>query len=50
MHKTSDDIGDIGITDRIKSLRDKTLAEKRFLSLDQAEIITRVYKENPDDP
>ena len=38
------------MTDRIKSLREKTVSEKRFLSVEQALIITRVYKENPDDP
>lgn len=34
------------ISDRIRSLKEKTLSEKRFLSLDQAKIITRVYQEN----
>lgn len=38
------------MTDRIKSLREKTVSEKRFLSVEQALIITRVYQENPDDP
>jgi len=38
------------MTGRIKSLRDKTVSEKRFLSIKQALIITRVYQDNPDDP
>lgn len=33
-------------TDRIKSLRHKTMSAERYLSVDQARIITRVYKEN----
>jgi formate C-acetyltransferase len=41
---------DIRMTGRIKSLRDKTVSEKRFLSIKQALIITRVYQDNPDDP
>lgn len=34
------------MSDRIRSLKEKTLSEKRFLSLDQAKIITRIYQEN----
>lgn len=33
-------------TNRILSLKQKTLSAERFLSLDQAKIITRVYREN----
>jgi pyruvate formate-lyase/glycerol dehydratase family glycyl radical enzyme len=33
-------------TERIKSLRHKTMSAERYLSVDQAKIITRVYKEN----
>lgn len=40
------DLPDTFMSDRIRSLREKTLSEKRFLSLDQAKIITRVYQEN----
>lgn len=50
MLKTDADIRDLQMTARIKSLREKTISEKRFLSVEQALIITRVYKENPDDP
>lgn len=50
MQKTLDYIRDLRMTDRIKSLREKTVSEKRFLSVEQALIITRVYQENPDDP
>lgn len=37
-------------SERIVSLRKKTLSAKRFLSLDQAKIITEVYRNNPDSP
>ena len=37
-------------TKRIKSLRQKTLSAERFLSAEQAEIITKVYRENEDLP
>ncbi len=50
MLKTAADIRDLQMTARIKSLREKTVSEKRFLSVEQALIITRIYKENPDDP
>ncbi|MFZ0281787.1 MAG: formate C-acetyltransferase/glycerol dehydratase family glycyl radical enzyme [Bacteroidales bacterium] len=38
------------MTDRIRSLRQKTLSAKRSLSLEQAKIITRVYTENENLP
>ena len=41
---------DTKMTDRIGSLRQKTLSAKRFLSLEQAKVITRVYKENENLP
>lgn len=37
-------------SDRICSLRKKTLSAKRFLSLEQAKIITEVYRNDPDIP
>jgi formate C-acetyltransferase len=37
-------------SDRVLSLKKKTLSAKRFLSIDQAKIITRVYKQNEDIP
>jgi pyruvate formate-lyase/glycerol dehydratase family glycyl radical enzyme len=37
-------------TDRIRSLRQKTISANRYLSLEQAEIITRVYRENENIP
>lgn len=37
-------------TKRIKSLRQKTLSAERFLSVEQAKIITKVYRENEDLP
>jgi formate C-acetyltransferase len=37
-------------TSRINSLRNKTLSAERYLSTDQAMIITRVYRENEDLP
>jgi pyruvate-formate lyase len=40
------EILNLELSERIKSLKDKTLTEKRYLSLDQAKIITTVYKEN----
>jgi len=36
----------IPVTDRIKNLHGRTMSEERFLSLEQARIITRVYREN----
>lgn len=39
-------IRSIGRSSRISSLREKTLSRPRHLSLEQARIITRVYKEN----
>jgi pyruvate formate-lyase/glycerol dehydratase family glycyl radical enzyme len=40
----------IPVSKRIVSLRSKTMGEERFLSLEQARIITRVYKENEESP
>jgi pyruvate formate-lyase/glycerol dehydratase family glycyl radical enzyme len=37
---------DLNITGRIKSLRDKTVLAERYLSTEQAAIITRVYRNN----
>ena len=37
-------------TDRIISLRNKTLSSVRYLSIEQAKIITRIYKQNADLP
>lgn len=34
------------LTDRIFSLKEKTVSVSRFLSVDQARIITRIYREN----
>lgn len=50
MLRATASIKDIQMTDRIKSLREKTISEKRFLSIEQAKIITRICKENPADP
>lgn len=41
-----DEISNLKISERISSLRAKTVQEKRFLSIEQAKIITRVYMEN----
>ena len=41
---------DLTITERIKSLKESTVNAPRYLSLDQAKIITQVYKESPDCP
>lgn len=40
------EILDIPVSDRIKILRERTMSEERFLSIEQARIITRVYREN----
>ena len=37
-------------TERIISLREKTISAERFLSIEQAKIITRVYRQNEDLP
>jgi pyruvate formate-lyase/glycerol dehydratase family glycyl radical enzyme len=41
---------ELSATARIKSLKHKTLSAVRYLSLEQAKIITRVYKENDGSP
>lgn len=48
--RTKEIVAGLEVSDRIGSLRQKTLTAKRFLSIDQAAIITRVYKENSGDP
>lgn len=40
------EIPNIKSTSRILSLRNKTLSSPRYLSIEQAKIITRIYKEN----
>jgi len=45
-----EEIRNLQISERIKSLKQKTISVKRFLSLEQAKIITRVYKENQGEP
>lgn len=35
---------------RIQQLRDRLFSEPRYASIEQARIVTRVYKENPDLP
>jgi len=37
-------------TDRIITLKNKTLSAVRYLSIEQAKIITRIYKQNADLP
>lgn len=41
---------DLVMTDRIRILKDKMLAEPRFASIEQAKIITETYKQNEDKP
>lgn len=43
-------LSDLFMTERIKALKERTLAAPRYLSLEQARIITRVYRECPDLP
>ncbi len=43
-------IRDIGQTKRINSLRERTFSSPRYMSVDQARIITRVYRENEGSP
>ena len=45
-----EDIINLQVTERIISLRQKTLTAERFLSIEQAKIITRIYREFEDDP
>jgi pyruvate formate-lyase/glycerol dehydratase family glycyl radical enzyme len=45
-----EDIRKIVRTERISSLREKTFSNPRYMSVDQARIITRVYKENETSP
>lgn len=48
--KTKEIASGLTVSDRIRSLREKTLSGKRFLSILQAAIITRVYRESKGDP
>ena len=41
---------DLTMTERIETLKHRTLSAPRYLSLEQAKIITRVYRESPDMP
>jgi len=41
---------DLTMTERIKTLKHRTLTAPRYLSLEQAKIITQVYQESPDIP
>lgn len=43
-------IDDLGMTQKIKTLKDKMLDEPRYLSIEQARIITDVYKQNEGKP
>ena len=38
------------ISDKIQRLKQQMLSESRYVSIEQAQIITRVYKENKDEP
>ncbi len=40
----------LAVTDRILSLKEKTVSVPRYLSVDQARIITRIYRENEASP
>ncbi len=44
------DVKALNMSGRIKILRDKMLAQKRYMSIEQALITTDVYKENEDKP
>jgi pyruvate formate-lyase/glycerol dehydratase family glycyl radical enzyme len=44
------DSQNLQVTDRIITLKNKTLSAARYLSIEQAKIITRVYQENEDLP
>jgi pyruvate formate-lyase/glycerol dehydratase family glycyl radical enzyme len=44
------DIQQIKPSGRILSLREKTMAAERYLSIEQAKIITSVYRQNEDNP
>lgn len=41
-------ISDLALSERIIRLKESMLAEDRYLSIEQALIVTRVYRENPD--
>jgi pyruvate formate-lyase/glycerol dehydratase family glycyl radical enzyme len=42
-------ITDLAVSERIIRLKESMLAEDRYLSIEQALIVTRVYRENPDE-
>ena len=43
-------IADLSITDRIRSLKEATTSEERFMSVEQARLITETYRAHPDAP
>ena len=45
---SSNMIQDLQRTDRISSLKEKTFSFSRYMSVEQARIITNVYRENPE--
>ena len=50
MNKKEQKIRNISRTKRIDSLREKTFSNPRYMSVDQAKIITRVYRDNDSSP
>ena len=50
MNKKEQKIRNISRTKRIVSLREKTFSNPRYMSVDQAKIITRVYRDNDSSP
>lgn len=46
----SNDVSKIEMTDRIVKLKQRILEEPRYMSIDQARIITEAYKQNEDSP
>lgn len=49
MH-TYENVSDLPFPGRVRQLKERMLNEKRFLSLEQALIITEIYKSHPEEP
>jgi len=45
-----EELDNLLMTDRIKRLKEDTFSETRYMSIEQAKIITRIYRDNPELP
>lgn len=50
MNNILEELDNLLMTDRIKRLKEDTFSETRYMSIEQAKIITRIYRDNPELP